>query len=320
MGIDTSAYMTSIALVDKGEQVVRDVRIPVPVAEGEIGLRQSEAVFSHLRNLSAMKSSGAGTEETGRIKAVASAVKPRPVSGSYMPVFKVSETLGVFLEQTTGLFHYPLSHQEGHLMAGLWSAGIRGGSYLAAHLSGGTTDFIEVDEKRPGHLLITELSSSSDLHAGQFIDRIGRALGLGFPAGPELEKLAAGGQTGHLTLTAAHAEGTISFSGPLSQAERMLKGGAAKADLARAVEACIADSVCAAAEYHFGKKRYRGFLVVGGVAANDFIKKRICGRLGGLAVEFAHPAYAGDNAVGLAVSAARRFAEEGINVAGGEEV
>jgi N6-L-threonylcarbamoyladenine synthase len=93
--------------------------------------------------------------------------------------------------------HVPVcevSHQEGHVMAALYSAGIAdemmSRDFVAFHVSGGTTDvlYVRPDENR---FDIEMIGTSLDLHAGQAVDRVGVALGLNFPCGKELEALVA---------------------------------------------------------------------------------------------------------------------------------
>jgi len=311
LGLDTSAYTTSLAIVDQDERLIYDRRMPLPVKEGSLGLRQSEAVFAHLSNLPALFEDHESFIKGKAITAVAAAVKPRPVKGSYMPVFKVSEAFGLFLARTMGLFYLPSSHQEGHVQAGLWSANLPAGDYIVLHLSGGTTEIIIAKEHKPGVFKLSLRGGSVDLNAGQFIDRLGVAMGLGFPAGPALEKLAAKAVSEDVNLPLAVKGSEISFSGPASHAERLFKQGISRAELARAVEKCIADSLSAAVNNLPADAIIsRDVLAVGGVTANSYIRKRLNEKLSAGALYFARPEYAADNAVGLAVQAARVFKYE----------
>ncbi len=308
LGLDTSAYTTSLAVVNQHEQLLVDSRIPLAVHEGSLGLRQSEAVFSHLKNLTLLWEGPETLEIRGEVVAVAASTQPRPVPDSYMPVFKVSEACGLFLAQTMGLNFLTSTHQEGHIIAGLWSAGLKAGRYLTVHLSGGTTELTEAVEKNPGVLEIKLIGQSSDLKAGQFIDRLGRLMGFAFPAGPQLEALAKGGREGALQLPVAVENTAISFSGPASSAERALQRGARKEDLARAIEVCIADSLYTAINnLNDSLDHYDGVLFVGGVAANHYIGERLRKKFNPDKLYFAGSRFASDNAVGLAVQAARRF-------------
>lgn len=306
LGLDTSAYTTSLALVDQDENLIFDNRLALSVEMGNLGLRQSEAVFEHINNLPDLWGSGRELLKDGSLKAVVSSTRPRPIEGSYMPVFKVSEAFGLFLSQTMGLQFWASSHQEGHVLAGLWSAGIKPGCYIVLHLSGGTTEILSAEEKCPGNLTLELLGGTADLNAGQFVDRIGRAMGLNFPAGPQLEILAKKGVTGNLQLPVAVKGSEISFSGPASQAERLIAGGCSKKDLARAVEVCIADSLSLAVQnISINPKDYQGLLAVGGVTANRFIGARLIENILDWKLFFAQPELASDNAVGLAIQAAR---------------
>lgn len=311
LGLDTSAYTTAAALVDQSEHLVWEKRELLSVPEGGLGLRQSEAVFAHLQNLPRLWAEGAAALKSAPLAAVAASTRPRPAEGSYMPVFKVSEAFGKFIAQTMDLCFFSSTHQDGHLTAGLWSVGIPLGRTLVAHLSGGTTEILEAEETAPGTLDIQRLGGSADLNAGQFIDRIGVAMELSFPAGPQLERLAHGAQTGGVDLPLAVKGAVISFSGPESQARRLLQEGCPRADLARAVERCIADSLSLALASAVKRSSFQAVLVVGGVAANAFIRARLqeklTGVLPGLKLFFAAAPYCSDSAVGVAVQAARRY-------------
>jgi N6-L-threonylcarbamoyladenine synthase len=306
LGLDTSAYTTSLALVNGQEELIADRRLPLKVRKGSIGLRQSEAVFAHLANLPLLWQEGGGPPSEGQIKAVAFSDRPRPEKNSYMPVFKVGEASALLIAQTNGLAAFRSTHQEGHIMAGLWSAGLAGGHYLVFHLSGGTTEILSVSEEKPGSLYLEFLGGSADLQAGQFIDRLGRDFGFPFPAGPSLEKVACSGEEDKIRLPVSVSGLSISFSGPASHAQRIWKKGCRIEDLALAIEICIADSLATVVQnIPGGAKAYSAALAVGGVAGNLFIRQRLQKKLPSWQIFFAAPEYASDNAVGLAVQAAR---------------
>ncbi|MDY6826649.1 MAG: O-sialoglycoprotein endopeptidase [Bacillota bacterium] len=305
LGLDTSAYTTSLALVNGREELIADRRLPLRVKKGSIGLRQSEAVFAHLANLPLLWQKGEGPPSNGQLKAVAFSDRPRPEKNSYMPVFKVGEASALLIAQTTGLAAFRSTHQEGHIMAGLWSAGMAGGCYLVFHLSGGTTEILSVSEEKPGNLHLELIGGSADLQAGQFIDRMGRDFGFPFPAGLYLEKAACSGEENKIRLPVSVNGLSISFSGPASHARRLWEKGCRMEDLARAIEICIADSLAEAVQnVPGGAEAYSAALAVGGVTGNRFIKQRLQKKLPSWQIFFA-PEYASDNAVGLAVQAAR---------------
>ncbi|NMA92232.1 MAG: O-sialoglycoprotein endopeptidase [Firmicutes bacterium] len=309
LAFDTSAYTSSLALVDEEERLLWEGRRILTVDLGRLGLRQSEAVFAHIKNLAPLWEAGAKRLGRGKLAAVAAATQPRPIEDSYMPVFKVGQAFGTFIAQTMDLPFISTSHQEGHIMAGLWSAGLPPGRYLVAHLSGGTTELLTVTENPPGHLRIRIIGGSLDLHAGQFVDRLGVAMGFQFPAGKALEELA-GSASGVLKLPVAVTGTQISFSGPASQAERYLQQGCCYRELARAVEICLADSLARVLEAVPNLSSFQGLLLVGGVASNRFIQQRLKERFNVLPVSGAAAGFSGDNAVGVAVQAVRRLAQE----------
>ena len=88
LGIDTSNYTTSMALVNNEGQVLADERILLKVKKGMRGLRQSEALFQHIRNLPALSEKIMRAKENYgdfNIRAIGASSKPRPVEDSYMP-------------------------------------------------------------------------------------------------------------------------------------------------------------------------------------------------------------------------------------------
>ena len=198
LGFDTSNYTTSVSVVDGQGAVLLNGKRLLSVKEGDRGLRQSDAVFQHVKNLPAVETSlrsALDGMDRGSIAAIGVSVSPRDAEGSYMPCFlpgiAAAETAGAVL----GIPVFRFSHQAGHIMAALHSAGVdelAEGSFAAFHVSGGTTDvlFVRPDEE---HVFSVErIGGTKDINAGQLIDRIGVLMGLRFPAGPEMEKLAAG--------------------------------------------------------------------------------------------------------------------------------
>ncbi|WP_374713519.1 Kae1-like domain-containing protein [Symbiobacterium terraclitae] len=306
LGIDTSYYTCSLALVDEAGRLLEDQRRPLAVALGERGVAPQEAVWAHLNALPQLAEPVLRTH--GRaVAAVAASVKPRPVEGSYLPPFRVGEGFGRALAAALSVPFYPTTHQEMHIQAGLWSADKppQGHAFLAVHLSGGTTELVRVT-RRPGGFAEELLGGTQDLHAGQFVDRVGVALGLPFPAGPHLERLAASGVPGRVALPSAVRGYTLSFSGPESAAQRLV-GKAEPADLALAVLHAVARSLEKWLLHAMEETGLREVLVVGGVAANQILRERLRQRLEhpavGARLAFAQPQYSTDNAVGTALLA-----------------
>lgn len=304
LGIDTSNYRTSLCLVREDGGIAAEARQLLRVKEGERGLQQSEAVFQHVLNLPNL-SDQLGLLER-RIVAVCASSKPRPVEDSYMPVFKVGEGLAKCLSVFLGVPYYVTSHQEGHIAAGEHSAEERPQSdrFLAVHLSGGTSELLQC-ERAEGGYQIEKIGGSIDLYAGQLIDRVGVALGLPFPAGPHLEALAREA-AGTFRVPAAVEGLSFSLSGPESALLRAIANGTAPAaEIARAAEQCLANTLEKVLRRAVEEGRGKEILLVGGVAANQYIRVRLKQRLQhravGAKLYFCDPAYSGDNAYGVAL-------------------
>jgi len=304
LGIDTSCYTTSLAVVDQDGRLVKDLRQLLRVKKGERGLQQSAALFQHVQNLPVLFKDLGQELDFSLVKAVCASTRPRPAAGSYMPVFTACQGFGQVIGETARIPFYATSHQEGHIMAGIWSSqGPSGKKFLAVHLSGGTSEVLEITRHDTG-FGIRILGATGDLHAGQFVDRIGVEMGLSFPAGPELEKLAAGFQ-GELPYLPTGVKGySFSFSGPETAARILLHKGHAREAVARAVEHCVATTLEKVLRRAVEETGIQEILVVGGVSANAYIRKRLIHRLEHRAVGgrlfFAEPRYATDNAVGVA--------------------
>ena len=234
IGVDTSCYTTSLAVFDPAGRLLCEKRRLLPVEKGLSGLRQSEALFCHVKQLPELMEELAA--EIGPIapQAVCVSSRPRPVAGSYMPVFLAGLGLARSLAAAYGAPLYQTSHQEGHIAAALWSAGLAWQEpFLALHLSGGTGEILRVEPQPAGYEI--ETVGDTDLPPGQFVDRVGVALGLSFPAGPELEKLAEQATSTDFRLSGSVQGTHISFSGPESAAERAVAAGVEPDSIAAAV-------------------------------------------------------------------------------------
>lgn len=301
LGFDTSAYTTSLAVVS-GKELHWEQRRVLDVTLGETGLAQSAAFFQHVQNLPGLiKEIPAGMWTD--LEAVGVSIAPRPVQGSYMPVFTAGYAVAQAIATARQIPLITTSHQEGHIEAGLISAsGPRKERFLAVHLSGGTTELLEVHREKPGSLSLSILGGTTDLHAGQFVDRVGVRLGLPFPAGKALEQLALQARPGSESLLPSSAQRLkVSFSGVETAAKRLLEQGLPMADLARAVEGCVARTIYKLIKAGIAETSIRDVLVVGGVSSNQFIRRDLEQRLERQAVCYwAEPEWSRDNAIGVA--------------------
>ena len=306
LGFDTSNYTTSAAVFGGGTAENRGKLLTVP--EGALGLRQSDALFQHVKRLHRMVERLRADGALGRIAAVGASTRPREVEGSYMPCFLVGEGQGRTLAAALGVPFYPCSHQQGHVAAAAWSAGredLLDRPHLAWHLSGGTTELLKVEPE--GHTVRAEaIGGTSDIAAGQLVDRTGVLLGLPFPAGKALDALypeADGASFFRVKLNGL----TFSLSGMENQVKGLLERGEKSANIARFAIDTVMDVLLRATQE--AQRRWPGLPVLcsGGVASNRQIRaamERICGAV------FAQPQYAADNALGVAILARRALERE----------
>ncbi len=303
LAFDTSCYTTSVALVADGE-VLRDARRMLSVPLGGRGLRQSDAVFQHIRNYELLFSDF--STEGYTVHAVGYSAKPCPRDDSYMPVFCVGQSFGLSNAATLGVPVYALTHQHGHIYAGFIGNDIADGQLIALHVSGGTLDILRVLVEGGIVMEIEPLGGTADITCGQLIDRVGVAAGLGFPAGREMEQI----YVPDGVKLSVHVEGlSANLSGAETQALRMLETVCDKAlvisgVIDSAAEMLVRLTVNAAAETGLSR-----FLFTGGVICNGVIRQKLkeaCGGIGAQAV-FAQKEYCGDNACGLALAAQRLY-------------
>jgi N6-L-threonylcarbamoyladenine synthase len=272
------------------------------VKQGELGLRQSDAVFHHIKGLPELSDRLFSDFPDERITAVGVSTRPRAVEGSYMPCFMVGYTHAKLLADA---LHVPLvecSHQQGHVAASLWSAGrldLMDMPHLAWHLSGGTTELLLV-EPQGRNVRCTRIGGTTDISAGQLIDRTGVMLGLPFPAGKHVDALshdAVGTELFRVKCPGLE----FSMSGVQNKVQQFYEKTNDPAETAAYALRCVCYAVRKATEN--AAKQYPGLEIVfsGGVASNSMLRNS----LATLHPVFCPPEYATDNAMGVAVLAHR---------------
>ncbi|MGI6604278.1 MAG: O-sialoglycoprotein endopeptidase [bacterium] len=263
LGFDTSCYTTSLAAMDENGFIKADLRLLLEVKPGDIGLRQQTALFQHWNNLPELLTRLQSCLDQP-ILAVGFSAQPTPEAGSYLPVFTAGTNLASSLALVLKVPSFGFTHQEGHIAAGRFGAQGPGASeFLAVHISGGTSEVLSVTDTQGG-FHISVLARTLDLNAGQFVDRIGVALGLPFPAGAALEKMAQSMTTQEISLPAPVIGKNLSFSGPTSAALRLIEQGADRVALARAVFRCIANALEKVLRPIIDESGIRDVLFVGG--------------------------------------------------------
>jgi N6-L-threonylcarbamoyladenine synthase len=299
IGLDTSCYTTSVALAESGEIAAQERKL-LDVELGGRGLQQSQAVFQHVARLPHLIEKLMARSGGARIQAVCASARPRPVDGSYMPVFTVGEGFGRAMAAALGVPFFETSHQQGHLRAAMVGADLTDAPMLALHLSGGTTEILRAHGDS-----LDLMGGTGDLHAGQFVDRVGVALGLAFPAGSHLEKLAIQGQAESL-LPASVNGLAVSFSGAETQVQRLIESGAHSPEqIAAEVFSCVARTIAKLIGNALASTGVRDVLLFGGVASSSLLKTILPDRLDRLHVRarlhWAEPELSGDNAAGVAL-------------------
>ena len=308
IGFDTSNYTTSIAYFDgvSGENCSR----LLPVKEGELGLRQSDAVFHHTKSLPEL--SGrlfSHIENLDSVTAIGVSTRPRAVEGSYMPCFMVGYSHAKLLSDALHVPLYECSHQQGHVAASLWSAGhleLMDRPHLAWHLSGGTTELLLV-EPESSSVHCSRIGGTTDISAGQLIDRTGQLLHLQFPSGKLIDALSRNAvNTDVFKVKCSEME--FSFSGLQNKVTDYYGKCRNPEETAGFALRCVCHGVMKATQNAL--KQYPGLPVVfsGGVASNSMLRE-IMKPINPI---FADPQFSTDNAMGVAVIAYR--AEEESNV------
>lgn len=297
LGIDTSNYTTSAALCRGTEHTM--LRRLLEVKKGGRGLRQSEAVFIHNRELPGMLEELI-PKANGAISAVGVSTRPRSVEGSYMPVFTLGHGYARATAAALGAPLYEFSHQDGHIMAGIISSGcteLLKKPFLSVHISGGTTEILRTEYN--GRNFDCKITGGTlDISAGQLIDRIGVAMGMRFPCGRELEELALsyeGKIKGKLPVSVKGAY--MNLSGVETKLLRIIDGPDAAA--ARAVFEYLGDVLAVTINTAAGEEKLDTVMIAGGVASNGIIRG-ILKRDIAAQVHFASRELSSDNAVGTA--------------------
>ena len=297
LGIDTSNYTTSVAAFDCRDGVNRSRLLDV--APGQLGLRQSDALFSHVKRLPVLMEQLFSAVSPGEIQAVAVSTRPRAVEGSYMPCFLAGVAVAKSLAAALGVPCHEVSHQQGHVAAALWSAGrmdLMDKPHLAWHLSGGTTELLSITPEGK-NVRAEKIGGTSDISAGQIMDRTGKLLALPFPAGKALDQLSQGVEVKPFRVKTQGL--TFSLSGLENQVAAFYQRTNSPEETAAFAVSSVCDVVLRTTRE--AQKQYPGLEVVfsGGVASNVTLR-RVCG----FGV-FAAPQFSTDNAMGVAVLAER---------------
>lgn len=310
LGIDTSNYKTSVAVIGSDGRILCDLRKLLKVKQGERGLRQSDALFQHIENLPGLLEEALGEGRAERVAAVAYSQRPRPVEGSYMPVFKAGISFGRALAAGSQVPCFAFSHQEGHIEA------IRAGSdfpadrpFLCYHLSGGTCELLLVDQDE-----IQIIGGSKDLSFGQVIDRAGVKLGMAFPAGEAMDRIAVKTQASSRVLKKIPYDGLFfNLSGIETQwarnAEKRMEANEETDTLIRELFDKILKTLTDITKQAAKETSINRIMFTGGVSSSRYISTGLKANLADspLFIEFGDQSLSQDNAVGIALLGGKKL-------------
>ncbi len=313
LGIETSCDETAAAVVRRAEdgrtQVLSSI-IASQIAEHAPygGVVPEIAARSHVEAIDGIvaRALAEGGVGYGDLSGVAATAGPGLVGG-----VMVGLSFGKAVALARDLPLVAVNHLEGHAVSARLAADIPY-PFLLLLVSGGHCQLLDVS----GIGACRRLGSTIDDAAGEAFDKIAKSMGLPYPGGPALEKLAEGGDPARFTLPRSllGREGCdFSFSGLKTAAARLAAGleAADGKDLAAAVQEAIARQLCdrtakAMAAWTHDERR---FVVAGGVAANRTVRARLEVTAAKHGFSFAAPplAYCTDNAAMIALAGAERL-------------
>lgn len=295
IGFDTSNYTTSIAVYDKS---IINFKQMLCVKSGEKGLRQSDAVFQHTVNLPKL----INDIDFNNIEAIGVSTKPRNVDGSYMPCFLVGEGVATAVAKSNNVPLFTTSHQVGHILAALYSVDkldLIEENFIAFHLSGGTTEALLVEPDENNLITANIIANSTDLKAGQAIDRAGVLMGLQFPCGKEIDSLAKKSSNSY-KIKPSMKDLDCSLSGVENKVKLMFDKGETKEDVSKFVLSYVVATVDEMLSRIIDKYGEMPVVFSGGVSSNSMLREVITEKYNAY---FAEPEFSLDNAAGVAVYA-----------------
>jgi N6-L-threonylcarbamoyladenine synthase len=224
----------------------------------------------------------------------------------------VGAGVGAALAWALGRPGIGVHHLEGHLLSPLLASDQPPMPFTALLVSGGHTQMLAVEAIGRYRLLGDTLDDA----AGEAFDKSAKLLGLGYPGGPALSRLAALGEPGRFRLPRPMLHDPsldFSFSGLKTAVRTLVNRGlpdeAARADLALEVETAITEVLAAKAIRAVGETRHGRLVVAGGVSANRQLRERLAraGEHKGFRVWFPPPALCTDNGAMIALAGALRL-------------
>lgn len=307
VGIDTSNYTTSAAVCSMDGQILANIKEPLPVKAGECGLRQSDAVFAHVKNLPTVMERMREALRGLTPLAIGVSATPRDAEGSYMPCFLAGRAAAESMAAALDLPVYAFSHQNGHIMAAAYSSGqmehLLEAPFAAFHVSGGTTEVLHVTPDRVG-FSVKLVGETEDLNAGQAIDRVGVMMGLSFPCGRELEALASQNTRALPRPRVSVRNGNCNLSGLQNLAEKLWRESGDRAYVSAYVLSFVGSTLQEMTRQLDARVAPIPIVYAGGVMSNRYLQEVLGARPNSY---FAQPQFSADNAAGTALLCRQRF-------------
>ncbi|MCW2483191.1 tRNA (adenosine(37)-N6)-threonylcarbamoyltransferase complex transferase subunit TsaD, partial [Candidatus Symbiopectobacterium sp. NZEC135] len=224
----------------------------------------------------------------------------------------VGATVGRALAFAWGVPAIPVHHMEGHLLAPMLEENPPAFPFVALLVSGGHTQLISVTGIGEYRLL----GESVDDAAGEAFDKTAKLLGLDYPGGPMLSKLAQGGDATRFTFPRPMTDRPgldFSFSGLKTFAANTIRANGnddqTRADIARAFEDAVVDTLAIKCRRALDETGFKRLVMAGGVSANRTLRARlteIMAKRGG-AVFYARPEFCTDNGAMIAYAGSVRL-------------
>ncbi len=307
VGIDTSNYTTSAAVCTLEGEIIANIKAPLPVKAGECGLRQSDAVFAHVKNLPEVMKTLREAIRDRHLAAIGCSVSPREAEGSYMPCFLAGQAAAEAFGAARDIPVYGFSHQDGHIMAALYSSGhadeLLKAPFGAFHVSGGTTEVLYVTPREDG-FTVRLVGETEDLNAGQAIDRVGVMMGLSFPCGKEMERLATGSDGKLPKPRICVRGGNCNLSGLQNLAQKLWNETQDPAAVSAYVFSFVGQTLVKMTEALSEAHPDIPVVYAGGVMSNKGLQSLLSQRKN---TYFAEPAFSADNAAGTALLCRMHF-------------
>ena len=320
LGIETSCDETGVAIYDTGAGLLAHKlhsQIDLHAVYG--GVVPELASRDHIRHLPVLlrQTLAEAGMDVDQIDAVAYTAGPG-LAGALLVGASVAESFAL----ARGIPVLPVHHLEGHLLSPLLAADPPAFPFVALLVSGGHTQLMRV--RGVGDYAL--LGESVDDAAGEAFDKTAKLLGLGYPGGPQLAKLAEQGRPGRFRLPRPMLHSgdlDFSFSGLKTAVLNVVSApdwqSGQAADLAAEFQQAVVEVLCAKALAALKKVGLKTLVVAGGVGANRCLRETLDAALArrGGRVHYPEPALCTDNGAMIAFAGALRFAagERGAQIA-----